>query len=270
MTGEEAVRLAVDALRRRPSIVVTDFDGTLSEIVPDPGQARLVPGAREALTALRDRVDVVCVVSGRGLADVRHRVGIDGLVYAGNHGLEWHGLPGAPDGSEATAAHLELAPLVPALQSALGGLPGVWIEDKGLTLTIHFRGAGDAAETARAVWERASRAVGQGYRLRAGRLAVEIVPEALTGKERFVQRVISATGAQGIVALGDDVSDLELLRLVRRRAAAGLPGLAVGVRSDEAPPGLADASDVLLDGPLAAAEWLLRVASALRDEPVPS
>jgi trehalose-6-phosphatase len=112
--------------------------------------------------------------------------------------------------------------------------------------------------------------VGQGYRLRAGRLAVEIVPEALTGKERFVQRVISATGAQGIVALGDDVSDLELLRLVRRRAAAGLPGLAVGVRSDEAPPGLADASDVLLDGPLAAAEWLLRVASALRDEPVPS
>jgi trehalose 6-phosphate phosphatase len=269
VTGEEAVRLAVDALRRRPSIVVTDFDGTLSEIVADPAQARLAPGARQALTELREQVDLVCVVSGRGLADVRHRVGVDGLVYAGNHGLEWHGLLNAPDGSELAAAHLELAPLVPALQSALRGLPGVWIEDKGLTLTVHFRGADDAAETARAVWERASEVVGRGYRLRPGRLAVEIVPEALTGKERFVQRVIAGAGAQGVVALGDDVSDLEVLRLVRRRAEAGLPGLAVGVRSDEAPAELAEAADVLLEGPLKATEWLLRVASQLRAEPAP-
>ncbi len=269
MTGEEAIPVAVDALRRRPSLLVTDFDGTLSEIVADPSQASLAPGAREALTILRGRVDVVCVVSGRTLADVRHRVGVDGLVYAGNHGLEWAGLPGAADGSEAATAHLQLAPLVPALQSALGGLAGVWIEDKGLTLTIHFRAAENAQEVARAVWERASAVAGEGYRLRPGRLAVEIVPEALTGKERFVQRLIAATGAQGVVALGDDVSDLEVLRLVRRRAAEGFPGLAVGVRSDEAPPGLADAADVLLEGPLEATDWLLRVATLLRDEGAP-
>ena len=61
------------------------------------------------------------------------------------------------------------------------------------------------------------------------------------------------------------MSDLEVLRMVRRRAASGFPGLAVGVRSDEAPPKLADASDVLLEGPLEATAWLLRVAARLRD-----
>lgn len=269
MTGEEAIPVAVEALRRRPSILVTDFDGTLSEIVADPLQASLVPGTREVLTVLRDRVDLVCVVSGRALTDVRHRVGVDGLAYAGNHGLEWAGLPGTADGSEASTAHLELAPLVPALQSALGGLAGVWIEDKGLTLTIHFRAAENAAEVARAVWERASAVAGEGYRLRPGRLAVEIVPDALTGKERFVQRAIAAIGARGVVALGDDVSDLEVLRLVRRRAAQGFPGLAVGVRSGEAPAELAEAADVLLDGPMEATHWLLRVATLLRDDARP-
>lgn len=266
MTGEEALGRAVEALLQRPSIVVTDFDGTLSEIVADPAQASLVPGAREALTSLRDAVDAVCVVSGRSLADVRHRVGVEGLVYAGNHGLEWQGLPGAADGAESLTARLQLAPLVPALQNALSGLEGVWIEDKGLTLTVHFRGAGDVAATACAVRERAAAAVGQGYRLRPGRLALEIVPEALLGKERFLERVVAAVGARGVVALGDDVSDLEVLRLVRRRAQTGLPGLAVGVSSDEAPPELAEAADVLLQGPLEAADWLLRVASRLRDE----
>ncbi|HXF51304.1 MAG TPA: trehalose-phosphatase [Dehalococcoidia bacterium] len=266
MTGDEAVERAVDALLARPSIVVTDFDGTLSEIVVDPAQASLVPGAREALTSLRDAVDAVCVVSGRSLADVRRRVGVEGLVYAGNHGLEWHGLPGEADGAEGVTARLELAPLVPALQNALSGLEGVWIEDKGLTLTIHFRGAEDVAATARAVRERAAAAVGEGYRLRPGRLALEIVPEALLGKERFLQRVIAAIGARGVVALGDDVSDLEALRLVRRRAEAGIPGLAVGVASEEAPPELAEVADTLLQGPLEAADWLLRVVSRLRDE----
>mgnify|MGYP005843976639 CR=1 FL=1 len=254
---------AVETLRSRPSLLVTDFDGTLSEIVPDPSRAALVPGARRALTRLRGAVDLVCVVSGRSLSDLRGRVGIDGLVYAGNHGLEWCGLPGLANGREEAAARLELSPLIPALQSALAGLHGVWIEDKGLTLTVHFRAARDVEETAEAIRDRAVTALGEGYRLRPGRRAIEIVPEARTGKERFLQRVVDAVGGRGIVAVGDDVSDLGLLRAVRRRGQQGLPALAVGVRSDEAPPDLAEAVDALVEGPLEAAEWLLEVAARL-------
>ncbi len=78
----------------RQPFVCLDFDGTLSEIVSDPDAATLVDGAAEALANLAAQCPVA-ILSGRDLADIRDRIGIPGIWYAGSHGFEMTG----PDGS---------------------------------------------------------------------------------------------------------------------------------------------------------------------------
>jgi trehalose 6-phosphate phosphatase len=68
-----------------------DFDGTLAPIEADPDAPALSSTHRAALEALNDRPGVaVAVISGRALADLRSRVAVEGVAYAGNHGLELH------------------------------------------------------------------------------------------------------------------------------------------------------------------------------------
>src|SRR6185312_2865094 len=85
--------------------VFYDFDGTLSEIVNDPDTARLVDGAAEALTALSAQCPVA-ILSGRDLADVRERIGLPGIWYAGSHGFELTGPDGAHHQNAQAAASI--------------------------------------------------------------------------------------------------------------------------------------------------------------------
>src|SRR5690606_1466285 len=121
-------------------VLLLDFDGTLAPIVPRAEDARLLTGVGVALNRLRQRSDVdIAVVSGRALSDVRARVGIQGLLYAGNHGMEIEG-PGVREiAPEALALRPQLEAARGSIAAALQEVRGVWIEDKVLTLTIHHR-----------------------------------------------------------------------------------------------------------------------------------
>src|SRR5690242_13512164 len=77
-----------DALAQRPRGLLSDVDGTLSAIAPTPGDATLLPGVRELLEQAQTRFDVVAAVSGRAAENARQLVGVSGLLYLGNHGLE--------------------------------------------------------------------------------------------------------------------------------------------------------------------------------------
>jgi trehalose-phosphatase len=117
-----------------------DFDGTLVPICPRPDDVVLSDRVRETLRVLSGLAGVtVMIVSGRSLADVTERVGLPELTYAGNHGLEIRG-PGL-DFVEPTAAALT-APLrehSARLEELLRDVPGVLVEPKGLTTSVHDR-----------------------------------------------------------------------------------------------------------------------------------
>src|SRR6201986_883041 len=102
---------ALDLATERQPAVFYDFDGTLSEIVEDPDSARLVDGAADALTSLRAACPVARL-SGRDLADVRERIGLPGLWYAGSPGCELTG----PDGTH--HQNREAATSIPVLAEA--------------------------------------------------------------------------------------------------------------------------------------------------------
>ena len=123
-------------------LMLFDYDGTLTPLISNPEAADLASKVRKSLTALASESKFICgVISGRALKDVEAKVDIPGLIYAGNHGLEIRG-PGIDfvhqQAVEKAGTQVQI---VNELKSALSWIPGVIVEPKGLTLSVHYRGA---------------------------------------------------------------------------------------------------------------------------------
>ncbi len=117
-----------------------DFDGTLAPIASSPEKAQLPPETLGLLKTLSEKKFYrTAIISGRALADLKSKVGIESLVYAGNHGLEIEG-PGFQHEVPLSDTYLgTLKSVKLELQAMIGGYKGVLIEDKGLSLSVHFR-----------------------------------------------------------------------------------------------------------------------------------
>src|SRR4051812_23451254 len=143
----------VDGLRPHlaAALVATDFDGTLAPLVADPQSSRPADGAIDALRALAARGAQVAVITGRDAATVVRLGGLDtvpGIVVAGLYGLEtWQ--DGELTSPEPPPELAELRDRLPAAVAAGG--PETWIEDKRLSLVVHFRRAADPQAAADAV-----------------------------------------------------------------------------------------------------------------------
>jgi trehalose 6-phosphate phosphatase len=241
-------------------LIALDFDGTLAPIVPDPADSRSVPGTLEALTALADRGAQIAIVTGRDALTVLSLSGLQsvpGLVVEGLYGAEsWHA--GELTSPPTPAAIEMLRERLPAIV-ANGVDERVWIEDKRLSLVVHGRLADDPEAVLDPLREPVAEVAAQlGFEVHAGRGVIEL---RLPGfdKAGALRRLISQGSARTVLFAGDDVGDLPAFGVVREVRAAGSAAWAVGVRSPEVPE-LADAVDVLVDGPAGVLELLERIA----------
>lgn len=193
-------------------LLLSDYDGTLSPIAASPELAVLPPRTRQALLAVsRSDRFTLGIVSGRGLSDVREMVGIPGLVYAGNHGLEIEGPGGTFVHPEAQEIKPHLNLVLRALQERLSGLQGVYVEDKGLTLSVHYRLTPE--ELRPRVMAGFDEVMGQasgGERIRItrGKETLEVRPRVDWHKGRAIGRIAQGC-APGTLAIyiGDDLTD---------------------------------------------------------------
>jgi trehalose-phosphatase len=271
---------------RPPLLVVTDFDGTLAPISPDPMGAQIEPIGRRAIRRLArlaerrpDRLSVV-ILSGRTALDVAGRVRVGGVRYLGNHGVEGGEL------ARSTRAERLAVAVEPALAgwvepaTALGNMVAttlgqpdwLFVERKGPSVAFHFRQASDPDAARLAVLEAiesAERALGgTGLASLEGRRIVELRPAGAGGKGAAVARLIKSLRPGAVLVLGDDRSDAEAFDVVRgARDRDELSGLAVAVHAAlEAPPEVKAAADVELASPRDAARLLAAVAGALERE----
>lgn len=241
-------------------LVAVDFDGTLAPIVARPEEAALTPGSRRALERLAARPDTdLAVISGRALEDVRARVALEGVFYGGNYGMELEG-PGVEHVYEPAAAiRPRLTALAVALRERLAGIDGAIVEDKGLTLSVHYRLVAGRDGEARVRERVDSLCVGAaGIRLSSGKKVVEIRPDVAWDKGRAVRFLLRALQiAEGslvpIVFIGDDESDEEAFR--------ALAGVGDGVLVAESP-AERSAAVAWLRGPDEVASLLLDLAEA--------
>ncbi|HET8522614.1 MAG TPA: trehalose-phosphatase, partial [Thermomicrobiales bacterium] len=168
----------MSALGRVPAAVVLDIDGTISEIAPTPDQAIVSDAARATLDRLRDRVAVVAVITGRSAVDGERLVGVDGLTYVGNHGLERRTGGHHEIHPDAAAAQQQIAEALAEIEAALkheGRAQGVIFENKLLSASIHYRLAPEPDETGRRILALALVAVeSRDLRVTEGRLIVEL------------------------------------------------------------------------------------------------
>src|SRR5262245_31512812 len=140
-----AVARIAQVLAARPCGLFSDLDGTLSAIAPTPETAVLLPGVRSLLEEARDMFDVVAVVSGRAAADVQQMVGVAGIIYIGNHGFEQLDQDGVAHVFPAALPYRQaITNVLDTLERTLAPrLPGLQIEPKGVTASIHVRNAAD-------------------------------------------------------------------------------------------------------------------------------
>ena len=231
--------------------LLTDFDGTLAEIVPDPAAARPVEGAVEVLGELAGKLGLVGVVSGRGLEDLVSRLEAPpGVVLSASYGREGVSATGRPSATDwADIAH--------EATGALSGLRGVSVEVKPHGVALHFRRAPEAADAVGA--EAASLAGRHGLEVRPGKLVAELT-EPGPGKAEALEALVSGRELTAFAFAGDDVADLEAFRHART---LGARCLLVAVVSAESPPGLASAADIVLDGPDALVDRLRGLAGSI-------
>ena len=204
-----------------------DFDGVLAPIVARPDDAYPPPEAREELERLVRRYALVAVVSGRGGDDVRRRVGVDGVVCVGSHGLE------LDSRAEVWRARID------AFANEAG-----WndTERKGLTVSLHYRRAEDEAAAIAELESLAERARSAGLEARFGRKVLEVLPPIDANKGTAVRRLLADSNLHRALVAGDDTTDLDAFRAVD-----GLElGVRVAVAADESPPELRASADVVV------------------------
>ncbi|MFC6731735.1 trehalose-phosphatase [Haladaptatus sp. DYSN1] len=216
-------RVAAELAAGETLALCLDFDGTLSPIRADPTAATLASENRRLLTAFRDHpATEVAVISGRALADVRDRVGIEGLTYAGNHGLELQRDGRTVIHPLAAACEPTIRSVVETVRDSLADIDGAFVEDKDVTATIHYRGV--ASQQVEAVHRAVDRAVADADRpvqVGDGKEILEVRPAVSWDKGAIVELVDESAGPGATtVYIGDDTTDEAAFRAVGRSGAS--------------------------------------------------
>ncbi len=245
-------------------LVLTDFDGTLSPIAGRPEEAVLPADTRDALQALAGNPRAeVAVVSGRAMDDIKKKVGIPGIVYAGNHGIEIEGPCLRFVYPPAEALRPVIRRLYSTLRQALSPFEGVLVEDKGITLSVHYRLAaeGQVEEVMRICEEIVAVPRSRGkVRTTGGKKVYEIRPGVVWDKEDAIVLLLSCWSPSSEASagmpffLGDDVTDEGGFRVVNARG-----GVSVFVGES----GRDTAARLFLNSPGEVLEFLRRLAREL-------
>lgn len=232
-----------------PFGLISDVDGTIAEIAPTAEAVKVTPGCKKHLRVLVKRLPLVAVISGRLTKVVRCLVGVDGVVYNGNHGLErWvkgkvEVRPEAQGYVEKTAAVIkELGPILLPL--------GVRFEDKGAGLVFHYRTLPNREEVRETILKEISRSsTAQWFKVDQARTVIELRPPLEVSKGSVVRELIESYHLRAAVYMGDDVADIDAFDTIRTLSRGTMfRGLALGVVGEETPPEVAERADLLLRG----------------------
>ena len=206
------------------ALLCLDYDGTLTPIVKVPAAALLPDTTRALLKTLNeDSRYTISIVSGRSLADVKNLVGLEELIYVGNHGLELKGPNIHYINPVARATKPLLGRIARELKKELASISGIFIEDKGLSLSAHFRRAKKTdVHSASIILHQITRPYQLKRKIKVtyGKKVIEIRPLVKWDKGQIVKwvwkRMISTRRTKSIIPIyvGDDRTDEDAYRAI--------------------------------------------------------
>ena len=252
---------ALGAIAPRAGIFC-DFDGSLAPIVDDPSKARAIRGAGRVLEKLARRYAAVAVVSGRPVSFLAKRLHPRKVRLVGLYGIEERVGRSLRVLPEVSAARAAIDRGAERLRAELADEQGVFIEHKGLAVSVHFRRARDkesALERAAPIVAKIAKEEGLASVTR-GRMVLEISPPVDVNKGDVVRRVIEEKKLAGALVVGDDMGDLPTFRAVDGLDRA----IRIAVASDESPPVLIAAADHVVGSPHELMDLLRSLVDASR------
>jgi len=219
-------------------LLLCDFDGTLTPIIDKPELVSLASETKKIIwTLARNRRFTVGIISGRALSDLKERVGIDGVVYSGNHGLEIEGF--GTNFLEPIAE--EVRPffqiLSHVLTITLRGIKGAFVENKGLTLSVHYRSVDEAEEQKMIdAFNKVTSPLHITGRIKItkGKKVYEIRPPSDWNKGKAIAWLINKLKEDKVKAkalpiyLGDDLTDEDAFKVIE-----GYGGISIFVGADD-------------------------------------
>jgi trehalose-phosphatase len=207
-------------------LLISDYDGTLTPIVDKPELAILPHETRKLLRTLaKNRRYTIGIVSGRALSDLKSKIGLDSIIYAGNHGLEIEGFGSSFLEPIAEEMRPFLTVLNKALSATLRGIKGVFVENKGLTLSVHYRMVeGDEEKRVTDAFHRITGPLhGMGkIRITHGKKVYEIRPPVDWDKGKAIAWLIAKLkdsrkkGEVLPIYLGDDLTDEDGFEVIEK------------------------------------------------------
>ncbi|HSZ19479.1 MAG TPA: trehalose-phosphatase [Candidatus Acidoferrum sp.] len=242
----------VERIRGKKRLIFfLDFDGTLVRIAPMPDAVRMDEGTREVLRKLAEHRDVtIAVISGRQRAELRHFIGIDKVKYMGLYGWESNGNKKVP-----FSVRVTLARTLVELLTELPAYPGVWIEPKRNSFSVHLKGTSGA--TQRRVREKLKKRVAllrDSLQMMSNLRDVEVAPLSIGDKGAAVRKFLGEPAMRGALPIyfGDDLSDEPAFAAARK----GIPILVGNRRATRA--------QFSLRGPAEVTEALSRMEEMIR------
>lgn len=214
-----------ERLHNKSILLLLDYDGTLTPIVETPEKAVISEETKELLQKLsRGSHCTVGIISGRSLEDIKNTVGIKGIIYAGNHGLEIKGPKIKFESPVSPRLKSVIRYINEELARQLSGIKGVLIEDKRLTLSIHYR----LVDKKDMPWfERIFSEVTNPYavsgkiKIDSGKKLYEIKPPVQWDKGKAVlwllarEQFVSGENKVLPVYIGDDVTDEDAFKALK-------------------------------------------------------
>lgn len=256
----EQLDLIRERLQREPRVLVaTDFDGTISDIVDHPEHAVLHPAAAAALAKLLQLQPQVrlAVLSGREVSDLTKRLGLDvgRIICAGNHGLEVRGGQLSWDHPTVSSSQADVRLLESDLKHLLRTTPGAEIENKGASLTVHYRRV-VAGHRAQLLARLDQVEIPSSLRRHPGKMVVEFRPDVEWHKGFALRAILGLLGIpdQATVYLGDDVTDEDAFREFRTS------GITIRVGTSD----VETSARLRADGPADAAAFLAALAATFQ------
>jgi trehalose 6-phosphate phosphatase len=244
-------RIARRIRGKKRLVLFLDFDGTLVRIAPMPESVRLEEGTKEVLQKLAGHRNVtLAIISGRQRAELQHYIGIRKMKYMGLYGWESNGNKKVP-----FPVRVALVRALVSLLAELPSYPGVWIEPKRSSFSVHLLGT--SAETQRQVRQEVMRRVkplSNTLRVMANLRDVEVAPLEIGDKGVAVRKFLDDPTMRGALPIyfGDDLSDEPAFAAARK----GIPIL-VGKRR-------ATRAKYSLRGPAEVAAALSRLEETIR------
>lgn len=214
-------------LKNSRLMLFLDYDGTLTPIVDAPNRAVISKETRSLLYELSKKPDYkLVIISGRSLGDIKSIVGLKDIVYSGNHGLEIEGpklkfKSVLPPGFKKIIKRIKLD-----LLGKLANIKGVILEDKGYTLSVHYRLV--RKESIHLVITAFHEAiiyylVSNKIKMNTGKMVLEVRPPIDWNKGRSVMWLLARQGfaSKGVpilpVYIGDDLTDEDAFSVLRKK-----------------------------------------------------